>query len=261
MSGTVAYHEMTDLAREWEKIYRSAVCSGVVGNARHARRGGYHIGRGFQSPRNYSVIRPDDRSGPNDGSSGIDMTMNKRDMVLCTKRLAAAYYYANDPRRKYINAINGWDGSGSATRFDFYARRTGPASSDHKWHVHLEKRRRFIRDRVANRAILSLLRGETVAQWLQSCGIKTARAATAKAPPYPGRVLQRNDRMRPDRALRKWQERMRERGWTSIGKADGVFGGKTERVVKGWQRTVKITVDGKVGPKTWPTPWTRPMGR
>lgn len=268
---TVAYQEMKAFALGWEKIYKSAVCSGIVGDKRHQARGGYHIGRKFQSPNNYSVTRPADRrgQGPDDGSSAVDMTMNRADMILCTNRLAAAFNNVTDPRRKYINAFNGWDGSGPAARFDVYARAKKDATPDHKQHCHLEQRRAYIRDKIANEAIWSILRGESVATWLKSHGIAPGpppaapgtKPAAPKAPPYPGRTLQRNDRQRAaDPAIRMWQQRMRDRGWTSIGKADGFAGPKFETTVKAWQKRNGLTPDGKVGPKTWPTPWTRPIG-
>jgi len=269
MSGTVSYREMREFAEGIEKIFPSAVCSGIVGDARH--RGGYHIGREFQPPTNYSVVRPDDRAGqgPDDGASAVDMTMNARDMRLATARLAIAYRDKADPRRKYINAFNGWDGGPDATRYDCYACKAYRATPDHKSHLHLEQRRRYITDPIANEAIWSILRGESVAAWLKSRGIavKLHPAAgkrpepavvTLKPPPYPGRVLRRNDQAtRPDPAVRQWQQRMRERGWTSIGKADGLPDRDFERVVKAWQKTIGLKVDGLVGPKTWPTPWTR----
>jgi hypothetical protein len=279
---TVAYQQMKDFAKGWERIFRSAVCSGIAGDKRHQRAGGYHIGRKYQSRSNYSVIRPDDRrgQGPDDGSSAVDITMNRSDMILCTNRLRACYNNPNDPRRKYLNGFNGWIGRGAATRYDVYARRTKAATSDHKWHVHLEQRRRWIRDATSNAAILSILRGESVQTWLKSRGVKPAakpapkpvkpapgkpapkpKPAGIKAPPYPGRVLKRNDRQaKPDGAVKQWQQRMRERGWTSIGPADGFAGRKFETVVKAWQKQCRLPADGQVGPKTWPTPWTRPLG-
>lgn len=259
---TVAYEPMKEFAKGWEKIFPSAVCSGIVGDQRHARRGGYHIARNAQPPTNYSVVRPQDRKGcgPENGASAVDMTMNRRDMILSTKRLAAAYANTKDPRRRYLNAFNGWDGSGDATRYDVYARKTKSATPDHKWHVHCEQRRLYIMSKIANRAIWSILRGESVQQWLKSEGI-TAPAApkpTPKPPPYPGRVLRRNDKQsKPDAALKQWQDRMVYRGWK--GKADGYFGPSTETLVKRWQQLRKLPADGEIGPKTWPTPWTTPM--
>jgi hypothetical protein len=267
MSATVGYKEMKELAKGFEKIFHSAVCSGIVGDARHARQGGYHIGRKFQPGSNYSVVRPDDRSGrgPADGASAIDMTMNGADMRLATARLANAYRNTADPRRKYLNAFNGWDGGKTALRFDVYARKIKTATSDHKWHIHLEQRRRYILDSVSNEAILSILRGDSVTTWLRSRGVVPQlgpgpKPIALKAPAFPGRTLQRNDALRkPDPAVRQWQQRMRDRGWTSIGPADGMPGEKFGRVVRAWQKTIRLPVDGKVGPKTWPTPWTKPM--
>lgn len=271
-STTVVYPEMRELATEFDNCYKSAVCSGIAGDRRHTS--GYHKGRKAVGRSDYSVVRPDDRpgQGPDDAACAIDMTMGRKDMILCTQRLASAYHNVADPRRKYINAFNGWTGQGAATRYDFYARKTKQATADHKWHIHLEKRRRYARDRVANAAILSLLRGESVSTWLKSRGITTSpgpsataptarKAAVLKAPPYPGRVLRRNDKLtKPDPAVQQFQQRMRDRGWTSIGPADGKPGAKFEKVVRGWQKTCKLPVDGTVGPKTWPTPWTRPLG-
>ena len=260
---TVAYPEMRDLARGIEKIFPSAVCSGIVGDRRH--KTGYHRARRDVGARDYSVIRPDDKAGPDDGAAGVDITMNSRDMRLATARLANAYRNTSDPRRKYVNAVNGWDGTGPAIRYDFYARKSKPASPDHKWHLHVEIRRRYIRDRVAHAAVLSMLRGESVETWLRSRGIDRTspamKGATLKPPPYPGRVLKRDDRLkRPDPAVRQWQQRMRARGWTSIGKADGLPGKKFERVTRAWQKTIKLPATGKIDQRTWPTPWTRPLG-
>jgi hypothetical protein len=260
---TKAYKAMRELADGFERIYHSAVCSGIVGDRRHKR--GYHRSRDDVPDGDYSVVRPDDKLGPGDGSAGIDMTMGASDMRLATARLANAFRNTADPRRKYLNAFNGWDGGEHATRYDFYSRRTSRATSDHKWHIHLEQRRRYIADTVSNQAILSILRGESVATWLRSRGITAAsgpgKPLIPKPPPYPGRVLRRNDRQRtPDPAVRQWQARMRARGWTSIGVADGLPGRKFDTVVRAWQKNCRMPVDGAVGPKTWPTPWTRPLG-
>lgn len=269
---TKAYPLVKEVAAGWEKYYSSAVCSGVVGDDAHEKRGGYHIGRAFQSPRNYSVVRVDDRQGmgPADASGGIDMTMSKKDMIVCTKRLIAVFNNRNDPRRKYLNAFNGWLGVGAAVRYDIVAGTKSRATSDHKWHVHLEVRRRWVGTRAMVAAVLSALKGESVAEYLKSIGVKVAatrpaaKTATAKGPAvpaYPGRVLRRNDHQaKPDAAVRTWQQRMIARGWKSIGQADGKFGPKTEAVVRRFQAQCRIGVDGEIGPVTWPKPWTHPLG-
>lgn len=149
------------LADEWEKLYGSATLSGIVGDLAHRARGGYHISRQDQPSDNYSVTRPDDKVGPSDRAAAIDMTMNTADIKKCHIRLRNAWKNrANDPRMKYINAWNGWDGEGDAGRYDVVTGNIGTATSDHKWHIHLEIRRRYVNDMNAMRAILSILAGE-----------------------------------------------------------------------------------------------------
>jgi hypothetical protein len=260
---TVATGTLKAFALDWEKKcgLKSAVLSGIVGDASH--KGGYHRSREDQpSKANYSVVRPDDRLGPDDAASAVDMSMNTADMKTCTARLAKAYDNVADPRRKYMNAFNGTTNGTTARRWDVYARRTEPASSDHLWHVHLSIRRRYVNSATATKALISILKGETVAQYLASIGVAPPAATTAKAPAYPGRELRRNDtQAKPDAAVKLFQARMVTRGWTSLGKADGFFGPKLESVVKRWQASIHLPVDGKVGPKTWPTPWTKPLAK
>lgn len=57
--------------------------------------------------------------------------------------------------------------------------------------------------------------------------------------------------------LRRWQERMRGRGW-DIG-ADGLYGPNTEEVCRKFQAEKRLTVDGLIGPNTWRAAWTAPV--
>lgn len=162
---TLSTTSLNWLASEWEKSYGSAILSGIVGDLAHKARGGYHISREDQSSTNYSVIRADDKpgNGPNDRAAAIDMTMSTADIIKCHVRLREAWKNrANDPRWKYINAWNGWDGNGDAGRYDVITGIVSTATNDHKWHIHLEIRRKYVNDMVAMRAILSLLKGESV---------------------------------------------------------------------------------------------------
>lgn len=167
---TSAPAQVVYLANEWERLYASAAISGIIGDAAHAARGGYHISIQDQPSTNYSVIRGDDKAPPGNWprnmASAVDMTLSLTDMKKCHARLRAAWQNrSNDPRMKYINAWNGWDGNGSPGRYDVVTGNVGTASDDHKWHVHLEIRRRYVNDRAAMDAVLSILRGETVAQF------------------------------------------------------------------------------------------------
>jgi len=259
---TVAYPATKALAKAFEGSYRTAVCSGICGDAAHQLRGGYHIARESQPSTNYSVVRPEDRpgNGPDDAAAAIDMSMARTDMVLTTRRLLQVFANDRDPRRKYINAFNGWLGAGDAQRWDFVTRSVSRASSDHKWHIHLEVRRRYIPNAVAMKAVLSAWRGETLAQYLISVGVAPyAPHVRPQAPAYPGRVLARTGNQHPDPFVKLWQQRMLARGWKSLGTADGLFGPKTEDAVRRFQAACRVGVDGHIGPITWPLPWTRPL--
>lgn len=168
---TLAPPQLVYLANAWEDIYPSAVISGIVGDLAHRLRGGYHISIEDQPSDNYSVKRVDDKAPPGDWprnmASAVDMTLNLTDMKKAHGRLRAAFQNRNnDPRMKYINAWNGWDGNDSAGRYDVVTGSISTATDDHKWHIHLEIRRRYVGSRKAMDAILSILRGETVAQYL-----------------------------------------------------------------------------------------------
>lgn len=263
---TVAYDNTKYLAREWENAYKSAICSGICGDDAHRRRGGFHIGRKFNPRGNYSIVRSDDQGGPDDASTGIDMSMSKVDMILCTTRLRAVWRDKTDPRRKYLNAFNGWLGSGAPIRFDMVSGKKSLATIDHTWHVHLEERRKWCLSRVAADAILSVLRGQSKADYLKSIGVATG-AVTRPGTPAPGPIRRIAPRYAgtpltlgvKNSSVRVYQQRMIARGYRSIGKVDGDFGPKCVQVTKAFQRLCRIKADGTVGPQTWPLPWTRPI--
>lgn len=161
---TLSTTSLNWLAGQWEDTYGSAVLSGIVGDLAHKARGGYHISREDQGSGNYSVTRADDKpgNGPNDRAAAIDMTMSTADIIKCHKRLREIWKNRKtDSRMKYINAWNGWDGEGDAGRYDVVTGTIGTATSDHKWHIHLEIRRKYVNDMNAMKAILSMLKGES----------------------------------------------------------------------------------------------------
>jgi hypothetical protein len=183
---TNAPEQLVYLANAWEKLYASAAISGIIGDKAHAARGGYHISIQDQPATNYSVTRADDKAPPGDWprnmASAIDMTLSTADIKKCHIRLREAWKNrANDPRMKYINAWNGWDGEGDAGRYDVITGNVSTATADHKWHIHLEIRRRYVNSRAAMDAILSILKGETLQQFLEEDVAVTAAEIDAIA--------------------------------------------------------------------------------
>lgn len=294
MASTIATDELEWLAHEWTKLYKSAKFSGIVGDAAHAARGGYHIGRAFQSKTNYSVIRADDKGGPNNAAAAVDMNLGQADMVQLHVFLRGLFN-AKDPRMKYINAWNGWDGHDGAGRYDVVRHEVDAATSDHKWHMHLEVRRRYVEDMAAMRAILSMLKRESLADYQKSIAPKPAPAPAkpgtpakptesapvkatpvklpapapkpapaklpAAAPKFPlpaSGYFSTSDKFNAQ--VKILQRRLEVRGW-DLGPsgADGYFGARTEEVIRQFQKEKRLTVDGKVGPHTWAKLWEAPI--
>jgi murein L,D-transpeptidase YcbB/YkuD len=253
---TVATSQVKGLASAWGKLYKSAKLSGIVPDRSHLAKGGYHCSREDQvNPKNYSVVRPDDKGGPTNSAAAIDMTMNAADMKSCTSRLAAAYDNTSDPRRKYINAFNGCTNGKTATRYDVYARKKSSASKDHVWHVHLSIRRKYTQSATAMTAILSLLKGESLSSYLKSVGGGTGTSSSPSGKPaYPGELKRNDKQASPNANIKKAQEQLNRKGQKVT--ADGFFGAGTEKAVKAFQKSKGLDQDGRVGPKTWETLWS-----
>ena len=238
---TVATAAVKGLAADWKKCFTSAQISGILPDKAHLSRGGYHVSREDQSDSNYSVVRPDDKGGPSNAAAAIDMTMNSADMRSCTSRLVYSYTNVNDPRRKYLNAFNGTLNNKQAKRWDVYARKVTSATQDHLWHCHLEIRRKYVNSPTAMDAILSILRGESLASYLARIkGVSSAKAAPANSPSYPG-LLKSGSK---GAAVKQVQAKVGV-------PADGDFGPKTAAAVKAWQKAHGLDADAMVGPATW----------
>ncbi|MEV1315381.1 hypothetical protein AB0J14_04770 [Micromonospora arborensis] len=162
------------IADQWEDHcgYSSAVLSGIVPDSRHLDNGGYHCSvedlRKYGNSRDYSNTRPDDKDQNVRYGAAVDVSMSPADMKKCHDRVRRVWADKTDPRRRFLNAINAWDGSGDAVRLDFVTGAAGYASPDHKWHNHGEVRRRYLIDMTAAKAIVSALKGESKQQYLSN---------------------------------------------------------------------------------------------
>jgi hypothetical protein len=240
--------------------YTSAVLSGLVPDSRHLGRGGYHCSvedlRAHGNGSDYSNVRPDDKDQNPKYGAAYDVSLSKADMIRSYKRVYAIWKDRSDPRRRYINCINTWPGTGDAVRIDFYADKITRASDDHKWHVHGELRRRYLNDPKAARAILSVLSGESKAAWAtreqsSAPAMPPRPAVPAPARHAPGsRVLQ----YIPGRTVLTGDDVayvQRYIGAAKTGPADGIFGARTRTAVRWYQGIRRLRVDGMVGHSTW----------
>lgn len=57
--------------------------------------------------------------------------------------------------------------------------------------------------------------------------------------------------------LRRWQQRMKDRGWHIT--VDGLYGPNTAFIAREFQAEKGLTVDGLIGPETWAAAWTEPV--
>lgn len=162
---TRATDAMLWLSRAWCEAENAvagpgtAVESGILPDANHTS--GYHVSRKDNPAGNYSIVRADDRAGcgPDDAAAAIDMTFKRTaDLVACYARLSAVWLQrATHPAARYLNAFNGWDGHGSAGRKDLVSGAWSASDTSHKWHIHLEIRRRYVEDWDAMRTLLAVL--------------------------------------------------------------------------------------------------------
>lgn len=248
----------------------SAVLSGIVPDSRHLDNGGYHCSvedlKRFGNGGDYSNTRVDDKNFNIKYGAAFDVTMSTADMKKAHKRIYAVWKDRSDPRRKYINAINCWDGSGDAVRLDFKKNTAGYASPDHKWHIHGDMPRRYVLDAKAARAWISVFAGEGKATWIAREEKPAVAAAkpTGKAPvpvkpavkPAP-KVYKPGSRQLqyvPGKTVLKGEDVtfvQRFIGASKAGAATGSFGAKTRAGVIWYQRMRGLAADGVVGPKTW----------
>jgi hypothetical protein len=142
----------------------------------YANTNGYHDTRNNlrrRLPGNYSIQDPEDKGGPGDKAAAIDWTFpdaqrgDYRRIALYCDRLMASSKDMQDDR---LNGWREWYGQTDTDREveGWDSRYVRPASSDlsHLWHIHMSCDRDKVEDMRTMRAMLSVLRGETYAQWL-----------------------------------------------------------------------------------------------
>jgi len=87
------------------------------------------------------------------------------------------------------------------------------------------------------------------ALWRDSARLAGSAPGGSTPPPFPGRIMTNRTPMMRGDDIRRWQQRMRDRGWTIA--VDGIFGPQSSGVAREFQRRFGLQVTGQVGPQTW----------
>jgi hypothetical protein len=199
----------------------------------YANKPGYHNKRINLPSSDYSVAQfAIDREGPGDEASAIDLTFpdaqagNYATISKYSKRLYAARLN-NDPRTVYMREFFGQiDSDKTVEGWDYSKDRASSSDSSHLWHIHISIHRKYIDSPTAMKAILSILKGETVQQWQD--GSKrddiTFEVFTTDLP-----VLKRDDQ---DPVVKSSGAAWVARAQRSLGATpDGVYGRETKNKV------------------------------
>ncbi|MFG1602837.1 peptidoglycan-binding protein [Actinoplanes sp. NPDC049265] len=209
------------------KAFESKVKLGGI----YADKPGYHNAREHLSSHDYSVEEvANDREGSAKLASAIDLTLPAAEMRKYSKRLDDAMkakdgrlYINGEPIvREYIGTLDSrtvrcymlTGGKAQGVGAD-----SGPDSGrdrSHLGHIHISFIRKFAASADAIGRILSILKGETIADWQKATGGKPS------GPPASS-------------------------GGGSALPVDGVLGPKT---ISRWQRVMGTPVDGKISPNS-----------
>ena len=157
----------------------------------------------------------------------------------------------NDPR------LDGWrefygnvDGNSHVDGWDCRYLREITSDSSHLWHIHVSESRELVESWANKDALLSVLKGESVADWrARTTGHPVPPPVPAPAPAPAGTWCK--GELRPElRRGSKGRHVLFLQKMIGTG-VDGDFGPKTEARVRWYQRMRGIGVDGVVGPQTW----------
>jgi peptidoglycan hydrolase-like protein with peptidoglycan-binding domain len=143
----------------------------------YANKRGYHNKRqNLPMPGSSSDYSVDefsiDRQGPSNEASAIDWTFpdaqggDYKTISKYSKRLYAVR--SGDSRTVYMREFFGQiDNDRTVEGWDYSKNRASSSDSSHLWHIHISIHRKYINSTIAMRAILSILKGQTEAEWKQ----------------------------------------------------------------------------------------------
>lgn len=226
-----------------EAVRKSAVMAGIVPDRRHLDSGGFHVclvhlrkyGNFGDYSSSSSLDRPPKVSKAGEGySCAYDIGMSKPDMIKTYAAVKRVHGDKSDPRRKFVNAINVWDGDGDAQRFNFQTGKVGYANASHKTHVHGDCPRCYMdpahpEHAKAARAHISILTGESRAAWEAREEPKPIGKTPAKPKPTT-RLVKPGDTLG---ALAKSTgvPVANLQRWNGLGASTTIYAGKTLRLI------------------------------
>ena len=238
---TVAPPELLNVAREIEKIWPSAVFSGIVGDTAHQKRTSKHNSIEDNPAGSWAVTGKNDAAPPGTWSRrhavALDISLSRNEQNRVHNHHKTVFNDKTDPRREYLAAFNGWDGQGNPGRYNLVNSTIAVTDDTHKWHEHDEGFYRYALDPRFPHAILSIYKLETRAQYLGT--------APPTKPTTPA-LLVVDGRLGP-KTIKRWQQIMGT-------KADGKISDPSP-LVKAVQRhlngklkltgNTKLVIDGR----------------
>ena len=149
-----------------------ALSPGSQNGGTYANKPGYHNTRAGNLSTNYSVVDAVDKLGPSDMCAACDWTFPDAQsaryatIAKYTSLLLASAKDQQDPRLNYMREFYGQaDSDTQVEGWDTRYGRAATSDSSHLWHIHFSFSRATVTDPKAFAAVLSVLRGETTAQW------------------------------------------------------------------------------------------------
>jgi hypothetical protein len=142
----------------------------------YANKPGYHNTRAQNAADNYSVRDAPDKLGPSDKAAAWDWTFVSAQngdysrISLYGGRMLAAFN-AKDPRCNVLREFLGqtdMDSTPEGLDFRYFTKRT--PDDTHKWHIHWSFVRAYVAVTGALDCVLSILRGESLADYLARGG-------------------------------------------------------------------------------------------
>ncbi|MFB9880949.1 N-acetylmuramoyl-L-alanine amidase [Planobispora siamensis] len=88
-------------------------------------------------------------------------------------------------------------------------------------------------------------------------GAQANQEETVSTPMWPGRILRLTSPLMEGKDVRRWQRRMRARGWRIA--VDGLYGRESAKVAQAFQAEKRLRVTGEVGRDDWIAAWEEPV--